>query len=129
MNTRIALIVVALLAGFASGPSSLESAAQSQPPLAWGDLLFDFVGCALALPFVLSFQALIGNDRALRIGWSFFALIALFFVGAGVSGIAVAASRADIHPHSFLFLVMGVSSVAGLVLVKLAFRQRFQNAA
>ena len=129
MNARNILVAVALLAGLVSGPSSLESAAFSQPPLRWSDLAFVFVGCVFALPLVLGFQALIGNNKALRWGWSFFALVAIYLVAAGISAVAVSAFRAEVAPYSFLFLAIGAGSAVGTVIVKLVFARRFENVA
>jgi len=129
MNIRNLLIAVALVAGFVSGPSSLESAALSQPPLEWRDLAFVFIGCAVALFLVLGFQALLGNNKALRWGWSFFAFATIYLSATGASAAAFSIPNAGLGPHSFLFLVMGFGSAVGLAIIKLAFPRRFNNAA
>ena len=79
MNTRIVLLAVAALAGLLSGPYSLESAAQSEPPIEWPSLAFAFAGCLAAIPIVLGLQAALGNDKALRWGWLFFLVAATYF--------------------------------------------------
>lgn len=127
MNVRTVLVVVALVAGLASGPSSLESAALSQPPLRWLDLAFVFAGCVFALPLVLGFQAAVGNNKALRWGWSFFALVAIYLVAAGASAAAMSVFRAEVAPYSFLFLVIGAGSAVGAAIVKLVFTRRLGN--
>ena len=129
MNARVTILTLAMLVGVASGPSSLESAANSQPPLQWADLAYIGIGCCLGLPFVLGFQALIGNMRALRIGWNFFAIGAVFFLGTGISALITALLRSVISPSSFLFLALGVGATAGVAASQLLFRNRLTNAA
>jgi hypothetical protein len=129
MNIRNLLIAIALLAGLASGPSSLESAALSQPPLEWSDLAFVLVGCAVALLLVLGFQALIGNNKALSWGWAFFAFAAIYLIATGASAAAFSVSNGSVGPYSFLFLALGAGSTVGLSIIKLAFASRFKNGA
>lgn len=127
MNTRIALLAVAALAGLLSGPYSLESAAQSEPPIEWDSLAFAFAGCLAAIPIVLGLQAALGNDKALRWGWLFFLVAATYFTLAGVGAVVVSAAGSGVVPHSFLFLVIGLASLAGLAIVKRVFASRFTN--
>ena len=129
MNTRNVLIAVALVLGFVSGPSSLESAALSEPPLQWSDLAFVFVGCAFALLLVLGFQGTVGNPKALRWGWSFFGLGSIYALGAGISALAVSLSRAESAPHSFLFLSIGAGMLVGTAVVRRLFARTFENVA
>ncbi|RRR98824.1 hypothetical protein EIP75_23915 [Aquabacterium soli] len=128
MNTRVVLVSLALLVGLFSGPSSLESAGLSQPPVQWSDLAFIFFGSTIALPVVLGFQALVGNNKALRLGWSIFSLIAIFLVATGISAGATALLQGTLFPHSFLFLVLGLGTLLGAVLTRTIFSQRFANA-
>ena len=129
MSIRTILVAIALLAGLASGPWSLDSATLSQPPLRWHDLVFAFVWCVLALLLVLGFQVLLRNDKALRQAWAFFALIAVYLVASGASAAAISMLRAEVAPYSFLFLAIGTGSAVGVVIAKLAFARRFENVA
>ena len=129
MNTRVVLISLALLGGLLSGPSSLKSAALSQPPIQWGNLVFIFFGCALALPLVLGFQALVGNNKALRLGWSIFSLIAIFLVATGISASTTSLLQGTLLPHSLLFLTLGVGTILGAVATRTIFSKRFVNVA
>ena len=127
MNTRIALLIVAALVGVISGPYSLESAAQGAPSIEWDSLAFAFAGCLAAILVVLGLQAALGNDKALRWGWLFFLVAATYFTGAGIGAVVVSALGPGVVPHSFLFLVMGLASLAGLAVVKRVFASRFTN--
>ena len=127
MSMRLALVLFAAAVGLVSGPSSLESAALAQPPLGWNDLVFVFFGCLVAFLFVLGIQAVAGNNGALRVGWSLFALAAVGITCSGISGLAVALWRGGIAPYCFLFLVMGIASALSLALVRVGFRGRFSN--
>ena len=119
------LLALAAIAGAASGPSSLESAAASQPSIAWGDLAFMAVGSIFALPVVLGFQALIGNFRALRWGWQGFLYVAIYLTVSGVSALVVSVRGPGLLPHSFLFLVLGVAVLLGLGIVRAIFGRKF----
>ena len=127
MNWRYVLLAVAILAGLASGPSSLESAAASEPPIGWGSLAFLSAGTLAAMPLLLGFQVAIGNKKALRWGWYFFLIGAIYFTAAGVAACVVSAIGPGLVPHTFLFLAIGLALLAGLGLVKLMFAGRFRN--
>ena len=127
MNSRGVLVALALIAGALSGSGMLESASLAEPPLHWPDLGLIFVGSAFSLPLVLGLQALAGNNKALRWGWSFFALAAVFLVAGGVSAVAVSVFRNQVAPSSFMFLVVGIGLSIGAALVKMAFSRRFEH--
>jgi hypothetical protein len=127
MNWRYLLLAIALLAGLASGPSSLESAAASEPPIGWGSLAFMFFGSVVALPLVLGFQALVGKAKALRWGWSLFLLGAVYFTASGVAALVAALIGPGLVPHSFLFLALGVAMFLGLGIVKALFASKFAD--
>ena len=119
--------MLAVLAGLASGPSSLESAAASEPPIGWGSLAFVFFGSLVALPLVLGFQVALGKSKALRWGWYFFLFGAVYCTASGVAALVVAAIGPGLVPHSFLFLTLGLAMLAGLGVVKVAFASKFAN--
>jgi hypothetical protein len=127
MNWRYLLLAIALLAGFASGPSSLESAAASRPPIDWGSLVFLFLGSLVALPVLLGFQALLGKAKALRWGWSLFLFCAVYFTASGFAALVVAFIGPGLVPHSFLFLVLGVAMLLGLGVIKALFASKFAD--
>jgi len=127
MHWRYLLFGAALVAGLASGPSSLESAAASEPPIGWGSLAFLFFGSLIALPLVLGFQVALGNTKALRWGWYFFLFGAVYCTASGVAALVVAATGPGLVPHSFLFLALGVAMLAGLGIVKTVFASKFAH--
>jgi hypothetical protein len=127
MNWRHLLLVVAVLFGAASGSSSLESAAASQPPITWGSLAFAFGGSLVASPLVLGFQAALGNAKAFRWGWYFFLIGAVYFTVSGIAAIVVAARGPGLAPHSFLFFAVGVAMLVGLGATRVAFSNKFAN--
>ena len=127
MNWRYLLLGAALVAGLASGPSSLESAAASEPPIGWGSLAFLFFGSLVALTLVLGFQAALGNGKALHWGWNFFLFGAVYFTASGLAALMVAAMGPGLAPHSFLFLALGLAMLAGLGMVKVLFASKFAN--
>lgn len=129
MNWRYLLLALALLAGFASGPSSLESAAASEPPIGWGSLAFVFFGTLAALPLVLAFQVALGKAKALRWGWHFFLFGAIYCTASGLAALVVAATGPGLVPHSFLFLALGVAMLLGLGILKVVFATKFANEA
>jgi hypothetical protein len=127
MNWRYFLLGAAVVAGLASGPSSLESAAASQPAITWGALAFAFVGSLLAIPLVLGFQVAMGKGKALRIGWCFFLVGAAYCTAAGLAALVVAATGPGFAPHTFLFFVLGLAMLAGLGIVKVVFARKFPS--
>lgn len=117
------LLAVAVLAGLFSGPMVLASAAASEPPLRWVDLQA-MAGFMLVAPsVVLGFQVLLGNIKALRLGWAIFFYIAICFASAGLVAAVIAWRDAGLAPHALLYLVLGVSTLGGLGLTRLAFRR------
>lgn len=127
MNWRYLMLGAALAAGLASGPSSLESAAASEPPIGWGSLAFFFFGSLVALPLVLGFQVALGSSKALRWGWLLFLFGAVYCTASGAAALLVAASGPGLAPHSFLFLALGVAMLAGLGIVRVTFASKFAN--
>lgn len=127
MNLRYFLLGAAVLAGLASGPASLESAAASEPPIGWGSLAFLFFGSLVALPLVLGFQVALGNSKALRWGWYFFLFGAVYCTASGLAALVVAATGPGLVPHSFLFFALGLAMLAGLGIVKVIFASKFAN--
>ena len=127
MNWRYVAFGVAVLAGLASGPSSLQSAAASEPPIGWASLAFLFFVSFVALLLVLGFQVALGNSKALRWGWYFFLFGAIYCTASGVAALVVAAAGPGFVPHSFLFIALGLAMLAGLGVVKVVFASKFAN--
>jgi hypothetical protein len=126
MSTRGVFIVLAVLAGLASGPSALESAASSRPPLRWGDIAAIFAFCFVGLPIVLGIQ-LTRRPEPLRWVWPFFAFGAVYCFAAGVSAIFISVIRAEFGPHSMLILVIGGGQLLGVSIIKWLFPVQFSN--
>ncbi|MDM0043447.1 hypothetical protein QTH91_03050 [Variovorax dokdonensis] len=122
------LLVIAALAGLASGPWALDAAAASNPPLHWPDISLIFVGSAVSLPLVLGLQAALGNGKAVRVGWHFFLLGAVNLFATGISTAGVALASLGISPHSLLFLAMGAGLLLGVVGSRLLFASKFAAA-
>jgi len=118
-----------MVAGLAFGPSALSSAAAAQPPVRWNDLAFIFVGSAIALFVVLAFQVLLRNYKAFNYGCSAFALIAINVVATGISALATSVFTVGLTPHSLMFLVVGAGMSLAVVLLRVAFVGKLQNAA
>jgi len=129
MNVRSVLVVVAVAVGLALGPSALSSAAAAQPPIQWNDLAFIFVASAIGLFVVLAFQVLLRNYKAFTYGWSAFALIAINVVATGISALAFSVFSVGLQPHSLMFLVAGAGMFLAVMLLKVAFSSKLQNAA
>lgn len=126
MISRTVLYSIALIAGLLSGPWSLQSAAQSQPPLSWDALLFVFIGCAVGLVLVIGFQMVIGNYKAGRMAVRLFRGIGIYFLGAGVTGaIWSVIFGLGAVPHAFMFLVMGLGVIAGVTVCHLVFASKW----
>jgi hypothetical protein len=122
------LLAIAALVGLASGPWALDTAAASNPTLRWQDISVIFVGCAVSLPLILGFQAALGNDKAIRVGWHLFLLGAVNFLATGVSAAAVALANVGFPPHSLLFLAMGSGILLGVAGSRLLFASKLAKA-
>jgi hypothetical protein len=112
--------------GLISGPSALHSAQMAQPPLEWSDLAVIFAGCAIGIFLVLGFQVLMRQFRGLRWGWWIFGANAAFFLGAGVSALAVGIGTGALGTASMLFLVVGLGISVAFVLCRMVFGQYLQ---
>ena len=128
-SVRTVLIIAVIVGGLASGPSALRSAALSEPPLAWRDLAVAFAGSVLGIVLVLGFQGLRRNSKGLTLGFSLLGVAAISCLAAGVSALVVSAIRGPVVAHSFLFLVVGVGLVLGLVILKRLFARQLKGGA
>lgn len=126
MISRIVLYSIALVAGLVSGPWSLQSTAQSEPPLTWTVLPVAFVGCAVGLVFVIGLQMVVGNCRAALFASRAFRAIGIYFAGAGfTAAIWAMVFGGGAVPHAFMFLVMGLGVSVGVTLCQLLFASKW----
>lgn len=108
MKLRDVLLLGALALGLLCGPSALESAAASVPPIRRADLSFLFFGSAVAGLFVPGFQVLRADARHGRLALRFFALMSVWLVGTGSSALITATFLGDVQAHAFVFLVVSI---------------------
>jgi predicted tellurium resistance membrane protein TerC len=127
MNIQRILMILTVIGGLVSGPSSLESAALSQPPIQWSDMPIFFFGCLISLLFVLWFQVVIGNLKAAYYFWQFFVFCGLFFLASGVSAFVTAEFGAGLSPDAFLFLIIGAGICFSTFICKLLFSKKWYH--
>jgi hypothetical protein len=126
MVSRIVLYSIALVVGLASGPWSLQSTAQSEPPLTWAVLPIVFIGCVVGIVFVIGFQMLVSNSRAALFASRAFRAIGIYLAGAGfTAGIWAMVFGGGAVPHAFMFLVMGFGVSAGVSFCQLLFASKW----
>jgi hypothetical protein len=124
---RAALFGLGLaILGVISGPSALESAQMAQPPIGWSALAVIFFGCGIGIFLVLGFQALVHQFRGLRWGWWIFGANAAFFLGAGISSLAVGIATGAPWAPAMLFLVIGLGISVALVLCRMVLGKHLQ---
>jgi hypothetical protein len=109
--------MLAIFAGLVSGPWALESAASSRPPLRWSDIAAISAFCFVGIPTVLGIQ-LTRKPEPPRWVLPFFALSAIYFLGAGVSAGVISVFRAEFGPHSLLILVFGIAQLLGVATIR-----------
>ncbi len=125
MNWHRFLLAAAVIGGAASGPSALDAAAASEPPIVWGSLALIAAGSLVALLLVLGFQAALGSAKGLRWNWLFLLYGAVYCTVSGMAALVVAVRGPGLAPHSFVIFVLGVGMLCGLGIARLAFRRRF----
>ncbi len=126
MISRIVLYSIALIVGLVSGPWSLQSTAQSEPPLTWAVLPIVFVGCVVGIVFAVGFQMVAGNSRAALFASRAFRAIGIYFAGAGfTAGIWEMVFGGGAVPHAFIFLVMGFGVSVGVTVCHLLFASKW----
>jgi len=126
---RTAIVLVAILAGLASGPSALEAGAASVPPLDRLGISMIVLFCLVAVPALLGFQAAFRRSKPVVDGWSFFAVAAIFFLAAGVSAMVFAVQKSNFQWYAALGLAVGLGLGAGLVIARRAFARHFMRSA
>jgi hypothetical protein len=121
MNTSRLLLLLAGVAGLVAGPSSLASAALSDPPIQWSDLGLVLLGCSVVLLVVFGVESAVGSHRTTQWPWRFFLLSASFLMASGVSAAGVSLVDSAVAPHAFLLLSMGVGVLVGAGLARWLF--------
>lgn len=126
MILRIVLYSIALVVGLVSGPWSLQSTAQSEPPLTWAALPIVFVGSVVGIVFVIGFQMVVGNSRAALFASRAFRTIGIYFAGAGfTAAIWAMVLGGGAVPHAFMFLVMGFGVSVGVTVCQILFASKW----
>lgn len=126
MGSRIVLYALALVFGLASGPWSLGTTSQSQPPIVWAAIPFAFIGCVISLVFVIGFQMMVGNYRAARFFSYLFRGAGIYFAAAGVTAALWSVVAADgAVPHAFMFLAVGLGTTVGVTVCRLLFASKW----
>ncbi len=126
MISRIVLYSIAFIVGLVSGPWSLQSTAQSEPPLTLAVLSIVFVGCVVGIVFVIGFQVVVGNSRAALFASRAFRAIGIYFAAAGfTAGLWEMVFGGGAVPHAFMFLVMGFGVSAGVTVCQLLFASKW----
>jgi hypothetical protein len=129
MNTRTVVLLVAGIAGLASGPSALKAGAASVPPIEWSTLPFLFFGSAIALFLLLAFQVVLKKDKALCLGLMLSAVGTVYAVVSGSSAVLYALVSSRAGPSMFPILTVGLGMAAGLVVLKATFAVRILSEA
>ena len=128
MTTTIwVLVIVAALAGVASGPSALSAANASQPPLDWPSIAFIFAGAAAALFIVLGFQGFLRKNKAVALGWNLFALSTVYMAASGIAALFISLAQGSFGPPSVLFLALATACTLSLVAVRKTFPRAFRS--
>ena len=129
MKTRTIILSLACIAGLASGPSALEASAASVPPIAWTTLSYLFIGTAVALFFVLAFQAALKKYKAFSLGWKLFAVGAVYAIASGLGAVGTAILMSATGPPAFTLLAIGFGMAVALMVLKTAFPTRLRGEA
>src|SRR5258708_5720290 len=108
MDIRRGIAVAAAVVGLASGQRSLQSAAASQPPLAWNDLAFVFIGSTISMTFVVGFQLLRKDPKYGLWALRFITPITIFIAASGVGALAVGLHSGQRGPAAWFFLACGI---------------------
>src|SRR3954471_13270371 len=109
------LSIVAVAAGLLSGPEVLEAAEAAVPAHEWRDLPFIFAGSLVAVVIVVGLQIAMRKEKPARIASWLFGLGALYIAVSGLSALGFALYRATIEASAFIFLAMGIGTIAGAV--------------
>jgi uncharacterized membrane protein YeaQ/YmgE (transglycosylase-associated protein family) len=128
MDTWRWVAVAAVVAGLASGPASLDSAAAAEPPLDWNAVLFAFVGSTIGMIFVVGIQVMRREDKYARWAFRFMGLVAAYIAASGMSALAFALYASRHSPAAWLFLACGVGAMLGLWICR-AFKRRHDTVA
>ncbi|MGL6161263.1 hypothetical protein, partial [Microbulbifer sp.] len=86
-------MIAVFLLGLVSGPSALESARASVPPIEWSAIPFVLVGSVVGILFVLGMQLARRNPKPAWFAIRAFEAISLAFLGAGLGALAVSAAK------------------------------------
>lgn len=125
MNKKALVAIAMAVFGLATGPTSLQAAAASRPPIDQFALIFILFALVLGPIFTLGLQAARKDPKPLIYGWYFFAACAIYFLATGLSAAGVALLSGSASPHVFLFLVMGVGISLGLLACRKLFASKF----
>jgi hypothetical protein len=128
MRLRHVLFLGAFGLGLVCGPSALNSAAASEPPIRWVDLSFVLFGGAVAGLFVPGFQILRADPKYGQLAVRFSALMAVCLFATGLSALVTAIVRGDVQAYALMFLVLSIGLSAGVGACHLLYRWRFANA-
>lgn len=111
--------------GMISGPSALHSAQLAKPPLEWSDLAIIFAGCSIGMFVLLAFWALARQFQVMRGAWWLFGANAVYFLGTGISSLAIGLISGAEGPAPALFFVIGMGITIALALCRALFRSAF----
>jgi hypothetical protein len=129
MNAQTIILLLACIAGLASGPSALEAGGASVPPIEWTTLPFLFVGSAIALFLVLAFQVPLKNEKAFSFGWKLFAVGTVYAITAGLSAVGIAVVKSATGPSTFTILAIALGMAVALMALKATFATKLRGEA
>jgi hypothetical protein len=127
MNSRHWIIAAVVVAGLLSGPSALESAATSKPPISWPDIPIVFIGSFFAMVFVIGFQLLRRQPGPGKWALRLLGMGSAYFLASGSSAVCVAIYRDMLAAYSFLFFAIGFGTSFGVLLAWRLHCLRFRN--
>jgi predicted membrane-bound spermidine synthase len=122
------VLLAALTLGLVCGPSALDSAAASVPPIRGSDLTFVVFGSAVAGLLVPGLQVLRANPKHGLLALRFFVLMAVFLAATGLSALVTAIIHSDVQPHAFVFFALSIGLSTGVGACHLLYLWRFGNA-
>jgi len=120
-------IAGALIVGILSGPSALEQGAAAQPPIAWRDIPFSFLGGAVGMLFVIGIQLVRRNPKPSQWALYFLGPVSVWLTASGLSAALLAFARDGAAPYAFLLLSVGMGALLGVWVCWLIFRLRYAN--
>lgn len=127
MKSRKPVLIAVFVLGLMAGPSALESARSAVLPIDWNAIPFVLIGAIVGMLFVLGMQIAGRNPKPAHFAIQAFKVISVGVLGAGLSALAVSASKYGWVPSGFFVAALGGGLLTGVALAAVLFRWRYRD--